>query len=183
MKQCVTSLFPAYLMSFRTYSDKLLMPQLFVVSILISTKIYLALQIMSCMNQYAVEYDHKDFGLWIYRTVQKWKKKMLKCFGSWPSFRNFAWNFFFNTGCWRNSKILVVIIVVHLRHQPTETVKSVSSEWKRNHWMSLEHGSLSVWFSYSYLCTCKPDSFVGNFRLLKRRGSVLLLPGIRKSLW
>jgi len=62
MKQRVTSLFPAYLMSFRIYSDKLLMLKFFV-SILIFTNIYLSLQIMSCVNQYTVEYERTDFGL------------------------------------------------------------------------------------------------------------------------
>ena len=38
------------------------MLKLFVVSILIFTKIHLSLQIMSCMNQYALDYDQTDFG-------------------------------------------------------------------------------------------------------------------------
>jgi hypothetical protein len=73
MKRCLTSLFPAYLVSFGIYSDKHLMLKLFVVSILKFTKVYLSLQMMSCMNQYAVEYDRTDFGLLTYRTVQKLK--------------------------------------------------------------------------------------------------------------
>lgn len=80
MKKYVTSLFPAYLMSFRIYSDKLSMLKLFVVSILIFTKIHLSLQIMSCMNQYALDYDHTDFGRWTYCAVQKLKIMLNKAF-------------------------------------------------------------------------------------------------------
>jgi len=63
VKQGVTSLFPAYLMSFRIYSYKCLILKSFVVITLICTKIYLSLQIMSYMIQYTVEYDHTDFWL------------------------------------------------------------------------------------------------------------------------